>query len=415
MRRIAFYSYDDQGLGHVRRSIAIAHAVSDASRVSILLIAGAREAALFRLPPGTDTLALPAPGTDFNGRRRKASLGLDVAGTVRMRARTLRAALAAYEPDVLVVDGLPVGSHDELSESLGLLQMMGTRLVFGMREVLDDPAYVRAEWERSGVIDVLRRSYDAIWVYGDPRVFDPAVEYDLPDDLRAIVRYSGYLDRDAAERPGTDLRARRRELGPPDGRLALCLLGGGEDGHHLAAAFARAQLPAGCSGVIVTGPFMADGERDTLHALVRDRGDMRVLDFVPDAHALVAMADDVVAMGGYNTVCEVLGADARALVVPRVGPRREQLIRARRLEALGAVDVLAPYDAGPAALSAWLAAGGARRAPLRAPIDMDGLRRVPALLDEVLSAPRPCGTPASTRRFRRAPAERGSRRGSLSR
>ena len=143
MRRIAFYSYDEHGLGHVRRSIAVAHALSAAAPASILLIAGAREAALFRLPEGTDTLALPAPGTDFNGDRRGPSVGLDVAGTVRMRARTLRNALAAYEPDVLIVDRLPLGVYDELGESLGVLREMGTRLVLGLREILDDPAAVR--------------------------------------------------------------------------------------------------------------------------------------------------------------------------------------------------------------------------------------------------------------------------------
>jgi len=61
MRRIAFYSYDEHGLGHVRRSIAIVHARTAAGPTSILLVAGAREAALFKLPEGTDTLALPDP------------------------------------------------------------------------------------------------------------------------------------------------------------------------------------------------------------------------------------------------------------------------------------------------------------------------------------------------------------------
>src|SRR3954452_3168927 len=125
MRRIAFYSYDEHGLGHVRRSIAVAHALSTAAPASILLIAGAREAALFRLPEGTDTLALPAPSRDFNGDRRGPSVGLDTVGTVRMRARTLRSALAAYEPDVLIVDRLPLGVYDELAESLGVLRDIG--------------------------------------------------------------------------------------------------------------------------------------------------------------------------------------------------------------------------------------------------------------------------------------------------
>jgi predicted glycosyltransferase len=405
MRRIAFYSYDEHGLGHVRRSIAIAHSLSAAGPASILLIAGAREAALFRLPEGTDTLALPAPSTDFNGDRRGPSIGLDMAGTVRMRARTLRNALAAYRPDVLIVDRMALGVHDELAASLGVLREMGTRLVLGLREVIDDPVAVRAEWDRTGTLDVLRRGYDAIWVYGDPRVFDPAVEYDMPADVREMVRYTGYLDRRTAEPAPGDLAARRRDLRLPDGRLALCVLGGGEDGHRLAEAFARATLPAGTTGAVVAGPFMDDDERAALHALASGRHDLMVLDFVADADALIALADDVVAMGGYNTVCEALSSGTRTLIVPRARPSREQVIRAERLSALGAVDMLAPERLSAAALSTWLAAGdGARRArPRPAPIDMGGLRRVPALLDDLLAAPpRPFanhGAATPSRRF----------------
>src|SRR3954453_18513261 len=408
MRRIAFYSYDEHGLGHVRRSIAIAHALSAAEPVSILLIAGAREAALFRLPEGTDTLALPAPGTDFNGVRRGPSIGLDMAGTVRMRARTLRSALAAYPPDVLIVDRLPLGVYDELAASLGLLREMGTRLVLGLRDVLDDPDYVRAEGDRAGALGVLRRSYDAVWVYGDPRVFDPADEYDLPADVREMVRYTGYLDRHAPGRPTrADLAARRRELDLPDGRIALCVLGGGEDGDRLPAAFGRAELPAGAPGVVVAGPFMADDDRDALHALAEGRDDLRVLDFVPDGDALVALADDVVAMGGYNTVCEIVASGTRALIVPRAQQSREQLIRARRLADVGAVDVLQPQRLRAEALSAWLAAGGEQPPRLRAPIDMDGLRRLPGLLDELIARPTAPlsdhGAIPPTRRFKRPP------------
>jgi predicted glycosyltransferase len=404
MRRIAFYSYDEHGLGHVRRSIAIAHALAAAEPVSILLIAGAREAALFRLPEGTDTLALPAPSTDFNGARRGPSVGLDMAGAVRMRARTLRNALAAYEPDVLIVDRLPLGVYDELAESLGLLREMGTRLVLGLRDVLDDPARVRADWHRADALGVVRRSYDAIWVYGDPGVFDPAVEYDLPADVREMVRYSGYIDRDTAE-PTPDPAVRRRQLGLPDGRIALCVLGGGEDGDRLAAAFARATLPAGTTGVVVTGPFMDDDKRAALHALADGRDDLRVLDFVPDAHTLIGLADDVVAMGGYNSVCEILSNGTRALIVPRVAPSREQLIRATRLRDLGALDLLEPRRLSPEALSRWLAGDGAERPARRPRIDMHGLRRLPALLDELLAGPaRPADRGATTpsRRFTHA-------------
>src|SRR4051812_30646760 len=418
MRRIAFYSYDEHGLGHVRRSIAIAHALSAAEPVSILLIAGAREAALFRLPDGTDTFALPAPSTDFNGERRGPSIGLDMAGTLRMRARALRSALAAYRPDVLIVDRLPLGVYAQLASSLGLLPEMGTRLVLGLRDVLDDPAHVRAEWDRAGALGVLRRSYDAVWVYGDRRVFDPADAYDLPGDVRQMVRYTGYLDRHATGRPTPgDLAARRRELDLPDGRIALCVLGGGEDGDRLAAAFAPAELPAGATGVVVAGPFMADDERDALHALAAPRANLRVLDFVPDGDALVALADDVVAMGGYNTVCEILASGPRALVVPRAEPR-EQLIRARRLQDIGALDVLEPQRLSAGALSAWLAAGDDARATAQPQIDMDGLRRIPRLLDELLAQPavplHAHGAITPTRRFTRTAPAPATSTGSVS-
>jgi len=248
--------------------------------------------------------------------------------------------------------------------------------------VLDAPEAVRAEFARPTALAILREHYDEIWVYGDADVHDVAAEYDLPADIAAMVRYTGYLDRRPAERPaGRDLVARRRELRLPDDRLALCVLGGGEDGQALGTAFARAALPAGTTGVIVAGPFMPDDAREALRALADGRTDMRVLDFVPDADTLIALADDVVAMGGYNAVCEIVASGSRALVVPRARAR-EQLIRARRLAALGALDMLEPERLSPDAIARWLADGPAEPAPRpRADVDLDGLDRIPALLD----------------------------------
>ena len=60
-------------------------------------------------------------------------------------------------------------------------------------------------------------------------------------------------------------------------------------------------------------------------------------------------------MGGYNTFCEVLSMDKRALIVPRTAPRQEQFIRASRAAALGLVNMLADdgrYD--PAIMAAAL-------------------------------------------------------------
>jgi predicted glycosyltransferase len=55
---------------------------------------------------------------------------------------------------------------------------------------------------------------------------------------------------------------------------------------------------------------------------------------------LIKRASGVVAMGGYNTFCEILSFDKPALIVPRTEPRREQYIRAARAAELGLVSML---------------------------------------------------------------------------
>jgi predicted glycosyltransferase len=50
-------------------------------------------------------------------------------------------------------------------------------------------------------------------------------------------------------------------------------------------------------------------------------------------------------MCGYNTFCEVLSFDRKALFLPRVHPRQEQYIRASRARELGLCEMLTPEEA----------------------------------------------------------------------
>jgi predicted glycosyltransferase len=67
---------------------------------------------------------------------------------------------------------------------------------------------------------------------------------------------------------------------------------------------------------------------------------------------MMAQASGVVAMGGYNTFCEILSFDKPALIVPRTVPRMEQYIRAARAEELGLVRMLPEDDSKDAGLMA---------------------------------------------------------------
>jgi predicted glycosyltransferase len=393
MRRIALYSQDTHGLGRLRRNIAIARALADGEPRSILLISGAGEAAVLKLPEGVDTLTLPSFGGGEDGVR---GLGIGTEAMLRVRAETLRSALAAFEPDALIVDRLPTGVEGELTPSFDLLHEMGTRLVLGLPEVLGDAARVRADWQGSNAYDVLRRHYDAVWVYGDPNVFDPVADCDMPRDIAEMVHYSGYLDgygagRGAAERE----RAIRDEHGLGDGPLCVCLAGGNDEGVRLAETFARAPLPAGTAGVVLTGPFIDADDRAGLEALAAGRDDLHVIGLLPDADTLIWMADQVIAMGGYHTTCEALAAGKRALIVPSADRRPDQLIRAERLAAVGALDLMLHAQLTPAALGAWVAGGPREPEAISGAIDTDGLRRLPMMLEDLAA---PAAVPAPHRR-----------------
>ena len=54
----------------------------------------------------------------------------------------------------------------------------------------------------------------------------------------------------------------------------------------------------------------------------------------------MAQSDAVIAMGGYNTFCEILSFDKAALILPRSEPRQEQLIRAQNAASIGLLSML---------------------------------------------------------------------------
>jgi len=214
-------------------------------------------------------------------------------------------------------------------------------------------------------------------------VYDTVREYGFAADVAAKVRYTGYLDQ-RARLSVAGLTGKDAVAGLPPGRLALCLVGGGQDGTELAEAFVEAELPPDTNGIVVTGPCMPAEVRRRLCRGAARRPGRRVVRFLREPTRLLRHADHVIAMGGYNTVCEILSFGKPALIVPRVKPRCEQLIRAERLRALGLVEVLHPADLSPAALSAWLARVPAAVVPARGRIDLSGLDRIPRLLRELL-------------------------------
>lgn len=384
--RVALYSPGMVGLGHLRRNLLVAQALSRSPRPPVtLLLAEAREAGAFALPPGADCVSLPALRKSATGVCVPRNLPLATQNVIGLRRSVLTAALEAFDPDVLVVDHLPRGALRELEPALTRLRARGARAVLGLRDVLEEPEVVRREWEAAANDKAIRSWYDAIWVYGDPSVYDVAREVPLPPDIAAMVTHTGYLDsRLRLECASAGYDASLSSLGLPPDPLIVCMLGGGSDGAPLAHAFLEATLPPGATGLLVTGPFMPAPLRRRLHVRAAENPRVRVVDFLTEPVLVMERAERVISMGGYNSLCDVLSFGKPALIVPRTHPRREQFIRAQRLSARGMVDVLTPDRLTSERLSSWLArepAVPARGAPA---VDLNGLARLPGLLADVL-------------------------------
>lgn len=383
--RIALYSQGMIGFGHIRRNASIARALRGSSlRPAVVLFAEAWQAGALLLPTGVDCVTLPAIRRKSDGTYHPRFLpDVSEEQLIALRTRVIRTAMDVLDPDVLIVDYLPLGVADELASTLESLQSRGnTRCILGLRDVLYDQDTVRRTWASPENLDAIRDYYDAVWIYGDPNVYDAVREYGLNGPVSAKARYTGYLDqRQRLEEARTDAAPLLASL--PPGRLILCVVGGGHDGVLLADAFLRAELPPGATGVLVTGPLMSWEQRQRVHRNAQSSPRSHVLDFVPDLTPLIERADRVIAMGGYNTICEILSLEKHALIVPRVDPEPEQWIRARRLQELGLVDVLHPDQLSDRAISEWLFRDLGPPPPSRSLIDLGGLDRIPTLLEEL--------------------------------
>jgi predicted glycosyltransferase len=92
--------------------------------------------------------------------------------------------------------------------------------------------------------------------------------------------------------------------------------------------------------MIVLGPFMPASEQTDFRERIERLENVSVITFDSHIEVLMSHAEGIVAMGGYNTFCEILSMDKRALLVPRSTPRKEQLIRAIQAQKLGLVNML---------------------------------------------------------------------------
>lgn len=340
-KRVLLYSHDSFGLGHVSRCRTIANAIVEADHsVSVLILSGSPVVGSYEFRSGVDFVRIPGVVKIDTGEYDSANLRMNVEHTLEMRTRIIRDTADIYRPDLFIVDKEPLGLRGEVVPALRLLKERGTPLVLGLRDVMDDPAQLAREWERKNVVPALRDLYDEIWVYGLPQVNKPLTGIDVPPSVRHKMVYTGYLRRELPLHGDVP-----HEMEEIDGPFILVTPGGGGDGVELVdwvlSAYETApNIPYGA--VIVFGPFMSATAREAFKERAAKFPNIRTLTFTNNLGALMQKAAGVVAMGGYNTFCEILSFDKRAIIVPRTHPRLEQFIRARAARNIGLIEMLDP-------------------------------------------------------------------------
>ncbi len=392
--RLLIYSHDSFGLGHLRRCREIAHSLVDHRKdLSALILTGSPIVGNYDFRSRVDFVRIPGVIKLRRGDYTSLNLQIGIDDILALRASIIRHTAETFAPDIFLVDKEPLGLRGEVHETLTMLKARGVPLVLGLRDVMDEPSKLAEEWDRKQVLPALSDLYDHIWVYGAPQVFDPLDGVPVPEAVRRKMTFTGYLRRTAPESPGTDLP----ELGIGNQPYLLVTTGGGGDGAALIDWVLRAYehdpgIPH--PALLVLGPFMRSNLQSQFMQRVSQLENVHAITFDAHIESLMAGAAGVVAMGGYNTFCEILSLDKPSVIVPRTVPRLEQYVRAQQAQELGLVRMLVEDTAKDPDIMAT----ALRRLPhqprpseVRIPGMLDGLSVINGWVDEWLNE-RPAST-----------------------
>jgi predicted glycosyltransferase len=336
------YSHDTYGLGHIRRTMAIASHLRSVT-TNILILTGSPIAGRYSLPENVDFVRIPGMIKKTNDEYHSLSIRINPEHALNIRKSIISATAKSFQPDLFIVDKEPLGLKREVLPVLRWFKKHSpkTRTVLGLRDIMDDRETVCRDWQHKKIYRYLDELYSEIWVYGRQDIYDSAAEYDIPENVQQKMFFTGYLPRKVSSGTAKQ-KTRKKFCVKNDERMIVVTAGGGGDGFKMMdkyiAMYESCPVPK-IKSILVTGPFMPKEQRR--HLAKRAKAfKIKVLPFYPRMEEMFGAADLVVSMGGYNTICEILSQETPSLIIPRETPRKEQLIRARALKKQKLIDFI---------------------------------------------------------------------------
>lgn len=369
--RVFFYVQHLLGIGHLARASRIAAALVD-DGFDVTVVTGGAPIAGFP-GPGVESVTLPpvTSGEGFSGL-------LDLQGKPidddfkKWRCEVLLQAYRDCRPDIVIVEAFPFGRRQMRFELLPLIEAIHATslrplLATSVRDILQERVKPGRNEE---TVDLLNRHFDLIMVHGDPAFATIDKTFPMAGAIRAEVTYTGLV---AA--PPSPAASERYDV--------VVSVGGGAAGTSLVRSTVAAARNAsnGWKWCLLTGPNIPKDEFD---AIARDASpDLAIFRFREDFASLLTGARVSVSQAGYNTVCDVLRAGCRSLLVPfAAGGETEQTVRALMLEELGLATVLTENDLTPEGLVRAIEQTLAGPTPSAHGLDLEGARHSAQILRE---------------------------------
>lgn len=348
--RVLMYSHDTYGLGHIRRTLAIAKNVRSLP-ANIIIVTGSPMVGRFLIPKNVDFVRIPGMIKITNEEYLPLSMKLEAFQVLSIREAIILATTKSFTPDFFIVDKAPLGLKKEIVGTLEWLrkELPSCRRVLGLRDVMDSAEETVREWREKNVYEAMENLYDEVWIYGVRDYYDPIIEYDIPNSVAEKIYFTGYIPRYVPT--ADDMESVRKEVSIDGSKpVVLVTTGGGGDGYPVLDTFLKAFEKGGDAAnfvaVLATGPFLTLSKFTEIERRTARLG-WKTIRFHRLMEALIGVSDVVVSMGGYNTVCEILSQRKPCLIVPRTIPRKEQLIRAQILAEQGFCDYIHPDELTP--------------------------------------------------------------------
>ena len=362
---VLFYVQHLLGIGHLQRALRISEALVHEG-IGVTLVCGGPPVALPR-DPSIDLVQL-TPIRAHDARFDLVdSAGRPIDDALREgRRETLLAAFARTRPDAVIIEGFPFARRAfrfELEPLIAAVRGARPRplLLCSLRDIVvmrDDP-----ERHRDIVLRV-RRDFDAVLVHGDPALIPLDSSFPAAPEIADRVIYTGYVYATAGP-PGPAAASGGGEV--------VVSAGGGAAGHALLKA-ALAARRSGCLADLpwrlITGTNLPDADFAALGTDLPDR--VAVERFCYNFVGLLRGCRVSLRQAGYNTALDILAARARAVLVPfAAGRETEQPMRAERLAALGAVELVREDELSPQSIAAAIERAASRE-PAIVAIDTGG-------------------------------------------